>query len=175
MAASGRVVGAVLLAAGIILGIAIVGWLGFGRQEGTLRNSGAALGFILFFGVLVIPLIGGGIYFLIRGQAEARELAQVQQQRQLLDIVSTRGQVAIADVVMEMRSTRDAVQQDLYALVGRGLFNGYVDWKKGVLYSVEASQLQGRQTCPNCGGKLELAGKGLIKCPYCGAEIFLSG
>jgi DNA-directed RNA polymerase subunit RPC12/RpoP len=33
--------------------------------------------------------------------------------------------------------------------------------------------LQGRQTCPNCGGELELAGKGLITCPYCGAEIFL--
>src|SRR3712207_9585791 len=41
------------------------------------------------------------------------------------------------------------------------------------LHSVEAAQLQGRQTCPNCGGELELAGKGLIKCPYCGAEIFL--
>ena len=61
------------------------------------------------------------------------------------------------------------------ALVGRGLFSGYVDWNKGVLYSVEASQLQGRQTCPNCGAPLELAGKGLIKCPYCGAEIFLQG
>ncbi len=28
-------------------------------------------------------------------------------------------------------------------------------------------------TCPNCGGQLELGGKGIIKCPYCGAEIFL--
>ena len=28
-------------------------------------------------------------------------------------------------------------------------------------------------TCPNCGGALELAGKGLIRCPYCGAEIFI--
>ena len=62
---------------------------------------------------------------------------------------------------------------DLYDLVGLGLFTGYVDWRKGVLHSVEAAQLQGRQTCPNCGGELELAGKGLIRCPYCGAEIFL--
>ena len=29
------------------------------------------------------------------------------------------------------------------------------------------------QPCPNCGGQLELGGKGIIKCPYCGAEIFL--
>jgi DNA-directed RNA polymerase subunit RPC12/RpoP len=93
----------------------------------------------------------------------------------LLDIVSTRGQVTIADLVLEMQSSRDRVQRDLNALVGRGLFSGYVDWNKGVLYSVEASQLQGRETCPNCGGQLQLAGKGLIKCPYCGAEIFLQG
>ncbi|MDQ3411579.1 MAG: hypothetical protein M3509_05615, partial [Chloroflexota bacterium] len=88
---------------------------------------------------------------------------------------STQGQVSIADLVMEMRSTRDRVQNDLYSLVGRGLFSGYVDWNKGVLYSVETSQLQGRHTCPNCGGQVELAGKGLIKCPFCGAEIFLQG
>jgi ribosomal protein S27AE len=72
-----------------------------------------------------------------------------------------------------MNSTREQVQSDLHALVSRGLFSGYVDWSKGMLYSVEASKLQGRTTCPNCGGQLQLAGKGLIKCPYCGAEIFL--
>ncbi len=38
-----------------------------------------------------------------------------------------------------------------------------------MLYSVEASKLQGAQFCPNCGGKLELAGKGrrhlsLLRC-----------
>ena len=92
----------------------------------------------------------------------------------LLDIVSTRGQVSIADLVLELKSSRDDVEKNLNELVGRGLFSGYVDWNKGMLYSVEASKLQGAQYCPNCGGKLELAGKGVVTCPYCGAQIFLS-
>jgi len=175
MAASGRLVGILLLGAGIVIGVGIVAWLGAGLREGNLRGSGAVFGLVLLFGVVVLPLLGAGVYFLVRGRAEARELAEVEEQRKLLDIVSTRGQVSIAEVVLEMKTTRDEVQNDLYALVGRGLFSGYVDWKKGVLYSMEASKLQGRQTCPNCGGQLELAGKGLVKCPYCGAEIFLQG
>lgn len=175
MAASGRVVGALLLGAGILIGVLLVAWLGFGLREDTLEGSGAVLGLLLGFGVLVLPLVSGGIYFLLRGRAEAKELAEVQEQRKLLDIVTTRGQVAIPDLVLELNSSREAVQNDLYELVGRGLFSGYVDWRKGVLYSVQASQLEGRRNCPNCGGELELAGKGLIKCPYCGAEIFLQG
>lgn len=29
-------------------------------------------------------------------------------------------------------------------------------------------------SCPNCGGVLEPAGKGLVRCRYCGTEIYLS-
>ena len=173
MAAPGRLIGILLLGFGGVLGVGIAAWLLLGLQEGQTRGSGAVFGFVLLFGVVVLPLLGGGVYFLRSGQAEAKDLARVQEQRRLLDIVSTRGQVAISDLVLEMKSTRDKVQADLYDLVGRGLFSGYVDWKGGTLYSVEASKLQGQHNCPNCGGQVELAGKGLIKCPYCGAEIFL--
>lgn len=174
MAASGRIVGILLAAAGIIIGIAGIAWLVLNVQDGKLESTGAVFGGILL-AVIVLPLLGGGIYFLVRGQAEARDLARVQEQRRLLDIVSTRGQVQISDLVLDLKSSRDQVQADLYDLVGRGLFSGYVDWSKGTLYSVEASKLEGRSTCPNCGGQLQLGGKGLIKCPYCGAEIFLPG
>lgn len=170
---SGRTIGAVLTGAGVVIGVAIGVWLYFGVQEGNLRRSGAAFAAVLFVGVLVLPLIGAGVFFFVKGGAQARDLARVQEQRRLLDMVKTRGQLQISDIVLEMKSTSDRVKSDIYDLVGRGLFSGYVDWDRGVLYSVEASQLQGRSTCPNCGGQVELAGKGLIRCPYCGAEIFL--
>ena len=173
MRASGRVVGLILIAIGAIVGILAGTWLILNVQSDDLQTTGAVFGAVFIYGLIVLPLIGGGVFLLIKGQSEAKDLANVDRQRELLGIISTRGQVSNGDVVHQMKSTRDQVQADLNALVSRGLFSGYVDWSKGMLYSVETSKLQGRTTCPNCGGQLELAGKGLIKCPYCGAEIFL--
>lgn len=174
MSSSGKLVGLGMIAAGAILGIAGSAWLISGMNEDKLERSGAIFGLILLLGVVVIPLVGGGIFFTRKGSLEEKQMAKIDKQRQLLNIVSTRGQVSISDLVLEMGSSRDEVEKDLNELVGRGLFSGYVDWNKGMLYSVDASKLQGAQFCPNCGGKLELAGKGVVTCPYCGAQIFLS-
>jgi len=173
MPSSGRTLGMILLAAGIALGALIGVWLASGMREGTLQGSGAIFGLLFGFLILVLPLVGAGIYFLVRGRAEDIAYAHVREQRRLLDMLTTRGQLTIPDVALELGISRDQIESDLYDLVGKGLFTGFVDWRKGILHSIEAAELQGEQTCPNCGGKLELAGKGLIVCPYCGAEIFL--
>lgn len=174
MRSSGKMIGLGMVAAGVILGLAGGAWLVSGMNENKLEQSGAIFGLILLLGVVVIPLVGGGIFFIRKGAQEEQQLAKINEQRRLLDIVSTRGQVSISDLVLELKSSRDEVEKNLNELVGRGLFSGYVDWNKGMLYSVDASKLQGAQFCPNCGGKLELAGKGVVTCPYCGAQIFLS-
>jgi hypothetical protein len=173
MFSSGRTLGLILIAAGAVLAVIIVIWLTSGMREGNLEGSGATFGILFAFLVIVAPLVGAGIFFLNRGRAEEKANQRAREQRRLLDMVTTRGQLSIVDVALELGLTRDQIESDLYDLVGLGLFTGFVDWRKGVLHSIEAAQLQGRQTCPNCGGELELAGKGLIKCPYCGAEIFL--
>jgi ribosomal protein S27AE len=173
MAGSSRVIGIILIAAGGLLGLGGIAFLLTGQEEGQTTTSATILGLILLFGILVIPLVGGGAYLVVRGSAERRDLARVQEQRHLLDIVKTRGKVSVPDLVLELDTSQERVQRDLEDLVGRGLFSGYVDWNQGILYSMDARELQGRTTCPNCGGQLTLAGKGLITCPYCGAQIFL--
>jgi len=77
-------------------------------------------------------------------------------------------------VALEMQLPRDQIKEMVYALVGLGVFNGYINWDKGVLYSQQASQLRDLKACPNCGGEIKLAGKGVASCRFCGTEFFLS-
>lgn len=175
MAGSGRTVGLLLIVAGLIVGGLTTAWLvaGLNDDESGLRLTGAVFGGTLLFAAVVAPLVGFGIFLLVRGRAEARQFANVERQRKLLGAVEAAGEVRIADLALQLGGTRDTIRADLYDLVSKGLFAGYVDWDRGVLYARQASELRERRTCPNCGGELSLAGKGLIRCQYCGAEIFL--
>lgn len=168
----GRTLGYILIAGGVVVALIAAGVMFVPVLEGT-RSAGAAfLGFALFSIVWLIPL-GAGVFMLWKGAQEAEVAGRASQQRKLLNIIKTQGQVAVSDLAIEMNAGREDVQNLLYDLVGRGLFSGYVNWDEGMLYSEQASQLRERSTCAVCGGQLELAGQGVIRCPYCGTEYFL--
>jgi ribosomal protein S27AE len=115
-----------------------------------------------------------GVYLLVKGQRETKELAEVDKQRKLLNIVLSRGQATISDLVLELNATTDQVKAWIYDLVGKGLFSGYINWNDGILYSKQAGSIRETKKCPNCGGQMQFGGKGVITCPYCGTDVFLA-
>lgn len=95
------------------------------------------------------------------------------RQSQLAAVVVARGQIHLDELGRELRAPRDLVRQWVYELVKRREFTGYINWDDGILYSAEARRLTETGKCPQCNGELSLAGKGVIRCAYCGSEIFL--
>ena len=169
----GRVLGWILIAGGLVVAIVITALMWTYNAEGNLSTGAAVLGFALGMVVLVLPQWGVGVYLLLQGSREAATTATAEKQRQMLDIIQSRGQVDINDLAIEMQTSRGDVQHMVHQIVGLGLYSGYINWDDGTLYSREASQLREMTECAHCGGKLELAGKGIIRCPYCGTEYFL--
>ena len=170
---SGRLIGALLIVGALACGAIGGVWAAVNRSEGKLESGGMIFA-VALVAVVALPLLGAGLYVLSKAGREDAEMARVAKQRKLLNLVSTQGQVRIAEVAVEMNATRDEVKAWLTDLVGKGLFSGYVNWDEGVLDSRQASQLKDNR-CPKCGGEVKLAGKGVVTCPYCGTEIFLAG
>jgi hypothetical protein len=169
---SGRVVAGLLIGAGVVVLVAGIGLIGVMAATGFVNPAGLAVG-IFFMIIVSLPLIGLGIVLFTRAAQEGKDEEVQKKQRKILDMVATRGELRISDAALELKASREQIQSWVYNLVGLGVFSGYVNWDDGVLYSAQASQLKGMETCKKCGGKLSLAGKGVIKCPYCGTEYFI--
>src|SRR5688572_10253803 len=147
---SGRLTGIILTIVGLI--IAALGglWLAAQVASGNMTSDGA----ILTAGVIFLPValfVGFGIYQYVQGGHQAAEESVMQKQRQLLDILKSRGQVSVDNMAMELHVPRDQVQEMVHQLVGLQVFSGYVNWKDGVLFSQEASSLRELDKCKNCG------------------------
>jgi hypothetical protein len=169
----GRILGIILVAGGIIVGVIITALMVVYRGEGSLTSGAAVLGWVLGIAVLVLPQLGIGAFLLWKGGQDAAVAEKADKERELLSIVKARGQIDIRDIAIEMQTSKDDIQDMIHDLVGMGLFSGYINWDEGVLYSSQASQLRELTNCNHCGGQLELAGKGVIRCPFCGTEYFL--
>lgn len=162
-----------MVVGGILVMLLITAWLIAGLSGSDLEVSGAILGGALGFIVLGLPLVGGGLFLAFRGRKEAEQSERSRRQRRLLGTIETAGEISISDLAIELRTSPDGIREDLTHLVSLGLFAGYVDWDKGRLFARQASELRELKFCENCGGELSLGGKGLVVCPYCGAEYFL--
>jgi len=171
MVGQGRTVALVLIVLGLIIGAAAVFFLFSGLAEGRLRISGFLLGLVLVM-MLCLPLLGGGAFLLVRSRSEAQQFAEAAKEKKILNMVRTQGKVDVAEVAIEMNLTRDQVKEYIYDLVGKGLFTGYINWDEGTLYTRDAAEMRSTK-CPNCGGIREVVGKGIVKCPYCGSDLFL--
>lgn len=173
MIGGGRTAGAVLMAGSALLLIGFLAWATTALNTGETSSGGLALAVVLAV-IVCAPIFGVGFYIFRKGTVEKAEFAQVTQEKKILNMVLTQGQVAINQLVAEMQLPRDAIEDMIRDLVGKQLFSGAINWDKGILYSVESQSLTEGRKCPNCGGELVFAGKGLIKCPYCGSEVFLT-
>jgi hypothetical protein len=169
----GRILGIVLIVGGIVVALILALFMFVLRTDEATSSSGAVLGFAIGTVVLVLPQFGVGAYLFWKGSQEATARAEAGKQRALLNLVKTRGQVAISDLVIDLKASKDEVHHMLGELVGMGLFAGYVNWDEGMLYSEQASELRQLSHCRHCNGELELAGKGIVRCPFCGTEYYL--
>lgn len=100
--------------------------------------------------------------------------SHIQQSLEKLPaIVTTRGRIELAELATELRAPESVVKEWIYRAVQSGKLHGYINWRDGVLYSREAEALRNARSCPNCGGPMELVGRGVVKCHACDAEILV--
>ncbi len=172
MVGSGRLIGLIA----IVLAVAAFGGATIWAMSNAQMNGGGkslTIGCAFVFAVLIA---GFGVWFLMQGKTETAQFAEVEKQKRILNMVQTQGTVQISSISLDMNMPVDNVKSAIYDLVGKGLFTGYIDWKGGKLVSADAATLNqavANGKCPNCGAPQVVGGKGIIKCEYCGAEIFL--
>jgi DNA-directed RNA polymerase subunit RPC12/RpoP len=174
MPGQGRTIGIILIAiAAVVFVIAAVLVIAQASTAET-TTTGAILGMLIVTLVVVLPLGAGGIYLFVKGKQESAAYGEVAQQKKILNMVLAQGKVSLSEVALELNVPRDQVEDMVRDLVGKELFSGAINWQDGVLYSRQASQMKADRKCPNCGGQVDLVGKGVIKCPYCASEVFLA-
>jgi hypothetical protein len=169
----GRLSGLILMIIGLVMAVITGLFLAvrMGEEGSTMLATilGAGLA-----AMIILPMVGFGYFLWVKGGQDAEQDSVMEKQRQLLDIVKSRGEVRVNELAVEMGVPVDRVKNMVHQLVGLQVFSGYINWDDGILFSSDASQLREMQQCQKCGGNIKLVGKGVSQCPYCGTEYFLT-
>ncbi len=144
-----------------------------GVATGKADLPAALMGIVMFGGPLAVALGIAGTLLLVKGKRESEAMADVKFEREALDLIEARGKVTTHELAEDLGATAEQVEDAVRDLVGKRLFTGFINWDAHRIYSEAAAHIENGE-CPNCGGKLDLAGKDLAVCPYCGTEIFLN-
>ncbi len=168
----GKLSGILFLIGGASICAVATLFIGAGYAGGKVELPGAVLGFGLFGLMPLLVLGGAGVYLLVSGRREEAQLEEAQKRERIVGMIEAQGRVPIDRIMAEMGMTQQDIKTAIYDLVNLGLFTGYINWEDMTFYSAEASKV-GSTTCPNCGGIREFVGKGVVKCPYCGVELYL--
>jgi hypothetical protein len=170
----GRVAGILMIVGGAsILGLMVL-FVVVQMASGELQDAGGAVLGVAGACFPALLLAGIGAVVLNRSKQELEEGEERAELRKILDVVVSKGEVQISELVLELGTSRKEVQDQIHSLVGMGLFSGYINWDEGTLYSFEASNIRDLERCKFCGGEVKFAGKGVLRCPYCGTEYFIS-
>ena len=159
-----RMIGIIL----IVVGLAVAGFLGLGVSSGQLEMTGFAAGFVIF----VLPFFAVAAYMLVKSFGEGKQLGELAKEQRVLDAIRSRGKTTVSELSKATGMAEPEVRAAVEGLVGKNLFTGYLNWKTGEIFSQEAAGIAGAKKCPSCGAQLEVVGKGMAKCAYCGAEIY---
>ncbi len=152
----------------VAVAVAIAAFLWSGVASGQLQMSGFAAGFILF----VLPFLAAAAYLLFTMLSEGKQLNALEKEQRVLDAIRSRGKTTFSELSKESGMGEPEVRAAVEGLVGKNLFTGSINWKSGEVFSSEAAELVGGKKCPSCGAALEIVGKGMAKCAYCGTEVY---
>jgi|GEM_PF-4155331 len=104
--------------------------------------------------------------YALRASVEAEGL------RRLPGVVVAAGRLTLDALGRELRAPPPVVRRWLQETAGAGRLQGAIDWGAGVVVArASGSALQDGAPCDLCGGRLTLAGKDLLRCPHCGAQV----
>ena len=107
MRGGGKTVGLAMMAITVVL---FAGWTAAVASSGT-TGGGLVLGLFLAL-VVCAPLLGIGYYLWRKGQQEEGDFAQVAQERKILNMVLTQGQVSVQELIVELQQPREKRRGD---------------------------------------------------------------